>query len=69
MGKQGDGEEDEEGLIGSKIIDNADAGRFLEDIDTGDDEQGISEVNGESDGDIARDVRPAANPCGDAAAP
>jgi len=61
VAQNGQAEEDEEDLVGLARH-NADAGARLEDIDARDDEEGGSEVDGESDGDVSNDVQPTADP-------
>lgn len=69
MGQQGDGQENQEGLIGLEIIGDADPGRLFKDIEAADEEQRGTKVHGEGDGDIAGDVGPATDPGCDATAP
>lgn len=69
MGEQGEGQEDEEGLVRLEVFGNAGASRIGEDIEAGDEEKSGSEVDGEGNGDVARDIGPATDPRGDTAAP
>jgi hypothetical protein len=61
VAKECKAEEDEEDLVGLSRHDT-DTGARLEDIDARDDEEGGSEVDGESDGDVSNDVQPTADP-------
>lgn len=69
MGQQGDGQEDQKGLISLEIIGDTHAGGLFEDIETADEKKRSTKVHGEGNGDIARHIRPATDPRRDATAP
>lgn len=69
MGQQGDGQENQKGLISLEIIGDAHTGGLFKDIETADEEQRRTKVHGESDGDISSHIRPATDPRRDATAP
>lgn len=65
IAEQRQSQEDEENLPGFTREDT-DSGLFLKHIDARDEEQGGAKVYGQSDGDVANDEEPAADPRCDA---
>jgi hypothetical protein len=61
IAQKGEAEEDEEDLVGLSRHDT-DAGARLEDIDTRDNEEGGTEVNGEGNRNVSDNVEPATDP-------
>lgn len=65
IAQESQAKEDKEDLVRLSRHDT-NARAFLEDIDTADDEEGGTEVHGESDGDVSNDIEPATNPASNA---
>lgn len=59
------GKEDQEDLV-SLPRQDTDTRALLEDIDTADDEEGGTKVDGESDGDVSNEIEPATDPASNA---
>jgi hypothetical protein len=66
IAQESQGEEDQEDLVGFSGHDT-NAGARLKDIDARDDEEGGSEVHGESDCDVSNEIEPATDPACNAA--
>lgn len=69
MGQQGDGQEDQERLIGLEIIRDAHTGGLFKNIKAANEKQCGAKVHSESDGDVSSHIRPTTDPRGDATAP
>lgn len=69
MGQQGDGQEDQERLIGLEIIRDAHTGGLFKNIKAANEQQRGAKVHSKSDGDVSSHVRPATDPRGDTTAP
>lgn len=69
VGQEGDGQEDQESLISLEIRCDAVAIGILKDIEAPDKKQSCTEVDSQSDGDVASNIRPATDPRGDATTP
>lgn len=65
IAQESQAKEDKEDLVRLSRHDT-NARALLEDIDTADDEEGSTEVHGESDGDVSNDIEPATNPASNA---
>ena len=65
IAQESQAKEDKEDLVRLSRHDT-NARALLEDIDTADDEEGGTEVHGESDGDVSNDIEPATNPASNA---
>lgn len=56
MSEKSDGQEDQEGLVWLKVLSDAHSICILEDVETPNEQQRSTKIDGESDGDVACNI-------------
>lgn len=69
MSQQGNGQKDQKSLPGTKIVGDSHTRGFLKDIETTDEQERGTKINGEGDGDVSGHIRPPTNPGCDTSTP